>query len=383
MTANENIIKALDAEAKEDVITNLLLYCFRESPAFREAFGPTVLGIMPHTYAEITPIPRIRTSRGVPDAAFLCRAGDSPPDLVILENKLNAEEGIEQTVRFSDDNCAAEIGKRYGIDAFAQIRRVFLALCEYQKPISPQFAVVTYREFLPALRQSLSSSRDTLASALAQDLASVLEEFYERALPRRHQILIDRLLDPEISRGLDAAPAYFINAFDRLTLPPGMERGDFGVFQMPGTKTAFVQYTTSHWRPATFYKRDGSDFNARRHFDIHFEVQFNGKTVALVLHHHTRPYVSSRIVANKWTTSAQREHERYLADRGAFYSRLEQYEPGDFRCKKRDLLLASARLTASRQTVQQIRTQVEALIAAAADCVERSVLETYGVAGAV
>jgi hypothetical protein len=104
-----NILRILSVEAKEDAISNLLAYSFRESADFRrrftralcgELFGCSRVGVV----ATRTSIPDV----GIPDIVIACQDGDGT-DLIVVENKLMAEAGNDQTVPRTHFNIHFEL----------------------------------------------------------------------------------------------------------------------------------------------------------------------------------------------------------------------------------------------------------------------------------
>ena len=100
---NANILEVLGVADREDAITNLLCFCFRRSRVFRRAFLERVCGVDAPIDGWVARTRIAVRGHGTPDLA-LGRPGE-PGTLVIIENKLKAGEGQDQTRRYAADAC--------------------------------------------------------------------------------------------------------------------------------------------------------------------------------------------------------------------------------------------------------------------------------------
>lgn len=375
-----NIVKALAVEAKEDVISNLIAYCLDESPEFREVFIRDVLHRDAAAYESVAAHTRVRTSVGVPDIVITLR-GPTATEIVIVENKLNAEEGNDQTHRYADEKCVSDLLKvdRIGVSEPTAATRLFLTLHPDQQPRSECFVSITYRTVLACLEQVPPTG--PLANRLASDFAAVLRHFYSQCEADDTDRLAEQVRAWRDLDGLDVAHGYFVSAFGALRVA-GLERVGSGVFNTRGARNSYIQYSKDLWRPASFSNNDGSDFDAARHFDIHFEVTLRGqRDLVLVLHHHTRPYLP-KSQTGKWKPEYQERLEEHWQRRNQFFAAFTEHAPIEFSCHNYDLQIAVAEEIAGR-TVQELRVSLERLIAAATPAVDDAVCLAYGAEAAV
>lgn len=103
-----NIIKLLGIEYKEDIISNFIVVLINESKAFRDSFLKNIVKIEYKENIDVKAHTRIKTSFGIPDIIISAKQ-EKESTLIIIENKLKAEEGENQTSRYNNEKCTKEL----------------------------------------------------------------------------------------------------------------------------------------------------------------------------------------------------------------------------------------------------------------------------------
>ena len=99
-----NIVNLLGITYKEDIISNLIVGLINESKVFRNSFIKNILNIENPSDFKVKAYTRIATSAGIPDI-IVTLENEKDSRLLIVENKLKADEGFNQTLRYSDEKC--------------------------------------------------------------------------------------------------------------------------------------------------------------------------------------------------------------------------------------------------------------------------------------
>ncbi len=171
-----NIFDALNIFYREDTITDFLVNCFKDSKEFLKQFlNESSIYLNEHTEFYIDTRVGLGESIGTPD--ILIRAlTDDEMRLIIVENKMGASEGFEQTQRYESQEARTRIAKKYNI-AIDQIEfhYIFLALDSTVKPKSSQFIFLNYDTFL---RREWPLKEEKL-KLLFEDFQQKLKQFYE------------------------------------------------------------------------------------------------------------------------------------------------------------------------------------------------------------
>lgn len=280
-----NVLAALGVLDDEDAISNLLHYCVNSSPSFGAAFVSAVQGGQSDRYDEVRAYLRMRVPGvGIPDLLLKLKSGKYC-DLVVIENKLTAEEGKNQTKRYGSPSSVPSIRKRlkdkHPSGQWRDEHFAFLTLHPWQKPQnSEQFHHVTYEHLLSAI-MPYERGQDALADRLFCNLFDAYSEFYVGG--RTHPG--DPLLQKWSSNGeLDAGFLHFGNVFEGLRYPLGLKVGVITRASKAGRVYYLAQISKDRWRPPASAGKPG--------FHIHFEPQFNvlSRRFSFYLHYEIRDY---------------------------------------------------------------------------------------------
>jgi hypothetical protein len=279
-----NVLTALGVLDNEDAISNLLAYCANSSPAFARSFASAICNGERGCYDEVHAYVRKRVAgSGVPDLVLKARSRDHC-DLLIIENKLAAEEGKEQTERYGSAECIEPLRDRLESQPPAgewqETHLAFLTLFPWQKPRNPQFRHVTYEQLLSALTTH-ELMQDSLAGRLLQDLSDAYLAFYVDGRIQPDDLVMGKLAG---SGYLDSAFLYFGNLFGSLTYPTGLQVERIDRTSGTGRLYYLAFISKDRWHPPAAPRMPG--------FNIHIEPQFNalGGRFSFFRHYEIRDY---------------------------------------------------------------------------------------------
>ena len=172
-----NIIKLLGIEYKEDIISNLLVAFIKKSESFKKEFIENLIGI---DFNEITDLDisiRTKTSVGIPDIVLYINTRNKSK-LVVIENKLKAKEGVNQTLRYSDKQCIKELLEKSKLILYkdnVEFIGLFLTLVPERNYTGEVFKNITYKDILNKIECKIE---DRTLDKLYRDFREVLNEFY-------------------------------------------------------------------------------------------------------------------------------------------------------------------------------------------------------------
>lgn len=356
---NANVLSILGVSSKEDVISNLLRYCIEASREFRDAFLSDICNVPSPSNARVQALTRVSTGEsGVPDLVI---AVESPSEkhLVVLENKLKADEGKDQTVRYSSRACVDYIKRRVGWSGTTPSERfVFLTLFPDQKPAAAAFRLVTYQDLLDTMRPMLPIT-DPMALLLTDSWRALLETFYSKARPLDDDFLLAQLQEAD---PIEGNYLYFKSFIASLSLPDDLSLEYTFRASARGRRFFGAIISKPSWHPAEMQEVDGRwQFDGTRHFNIHFEPQFHylKGVLELYVHYEINPYHPVKWVRKNIDASAYRAYEVARAD---FVRELESKRIPNLTIGGGSNQIAKARHTLENETVRGAREAISAFI---------------------
>lgn len=338
-----DILSVLGVAAKEDAITNLLAYCIDVEPLFRDTFLRTICNIEPgdNCRVKIETRPRTGTS-GLPDLILAVEASEKRY-LVVLENKLEADEGKDQTKRYASPECIRSIKKRIEwCEATAEERFIFLTLFPDQEPEENKFIHKTYNDLLEAINSPLTLT-DSLALILLEAWRSLLRQFYSNSV-LAHDLPLLQALQPQDRDPLDGSYLRFSGFVRRLSIVQGLEVKPFKSGGL-GRQYFGAVINKAHWHPEVMQKINGQyhQLDPLRHFNIHFEPQLHcleqiDKSFRLYLHYELNPYLTRSEIKS---IPLQSQYNEFLKVRSDFYDRLQSIGIQDLKMSYNKNMIAS------------------------------------------
>jgi hypothetical protein len=320
LTTGSNVLDVLGISAREDVISNLLVHCYNKSAEFRESFLRAIGLSEKDSAVRGQAHLRVWTRFGVPDIVILNR---DDCRLLIIENKLGADEGKEQTIRYASENCLQAIEQSLNFSACRdKTHYVFLTLFPDQPCAAPEFVRIQYENFLPQ-DWSLSLCDDPLVKLLAKSWADLLIGFYNAANVNPTDILVERMQHPG---PLDEAFLVFRNFMRSVTLPTGISVRSLR-YSAQGRKNYKAQFGKASWSPSEIAKRGEQwRLDPETCFNIHIEPTLNvlDGNFSVSLHYETNPYLKETDAAR--TLNAD-DLEGYRRKRSEFVWAFREVRP--------------------------------------------------------
>lgn len=334
-----NLLDVLGVAGREDAITNLLVHCYNSSSAFRLTFirclGLHLGGTQPprHAYSRVQ-VP----GAGVPDMV-IADPENANNIVVVIENKLSAGEGPDQTKRYSSPECLQRLADHFGLDAErVKAHCVFLTLFPDETPKCTAFRTVPYETFLRQ-RWALPKDDSTLVHDLVSAWLDVLRRFYNNSRLLPDEGFLDRLRQGGPSDGSFLAFRSFMHSVRR---PRGLLHLASSRSNRPGRHYYLAQFGKKDWSPSLLdQSKTEWRLDPKTCFNIHIEPQFSvlDGHFSVLLHYETNPYVD-RTKARSWIR--RKDYEAYEKRRVRFISALRDTCPEGLRVCGRSNQVAEA-----------------------------------------
>lgn len=315
-----NLFAVLGIQTREDCISNALAYAINTSKSFRQQFMEQVCGKDLSKYTSVTAYTRISAGvSGIPDIVITLES-QSNADMVVIENKLKAEEGNDQTVRYSSREAIdALMNRLLPKRTLGEPSFVFLTLFPDQNPGAQQYSVHRHSE-LQDVVSKISQWDNELAKQLITDWLALVKSFYERERVSLSDIFYDMLED---DNGLDGGFLYFRRTLDQLSLPSLLELEGFFRSTQQGRCYYGAIISKGSWHPSEMTEVSGAwNLDPLTNFNIHLEPQYNvlSGVFNCFLHYEVNPHEPERWV--KANIPAY-QYSEYFDRRNKFASQLQ------------------------------------------------------------
>jgi len=285
-----NLFAILGIQTREDCISNALAYAINTSKSFREQFLKQVCGKDISKYISVNAHTRISAgASGIPDIVVILE-NQSNADIVLIENKLKAEEGIDQTIRYSSRKAVDGLMNHFKLKkTLGESSFVFLTLFPDQYPTSKEYSVHRHSELQDVMLKIYQWDNE-LVKQLITDWVALVKSFYERESISLSDIFYDMLKDDS---GLDGGFLYFRRALSKLSLPNSLQREEFYRASRHGRRYYGARISKASWHPSEITEIDGTwSLDALTNFNIHIEPQYNvlSREFNCFLHYEVNPY---------------------------------------------------------------------------------------------
>ncbi|MBN8048222.1 PD-(D/E)XK nuclease family protein [Paraclostridium bifermentans] len=307
-----NIIKLLGIEYKEDIISNFIVGLINESKAFRTSFFKNIVKIENIDNFKIKAHTRITTSFGIPDI-IISLESDNASKLVIIENKLKAEEGLNQTLRYSNEKCIKELAEDKRIfnnsNKSIELRFLFLTLIPEQTPTGSAFENITYKNILEKINIEIE---DIILNGVYKDFLKVINEFYSGLEINENGKLLEYL-----SRDEDSERVFikFKNIMKDIKNIEEINMSDIGKISGSGRMSFYTKVYKANWIGKDIANLNNDKYSVTENsYDIHIEPSFDvfNNKISLPLHYETRPYIPSKRLKDK---TSKAEYQSYINKR--------------------------------------------------------------------
>jgi hypothetical protein len=354
---SDNVFKVLGIQSHEDSVSNALAYAINESEDFRNGFLKHICQKELDAYKKCSAYTRISTGEsGIPDLVLVCES-QGKAELIVIENKLKAEEGIDQTERYSTEESIIALGQRLcpNYNRGSVIASfVFLTLFPDQEPSSKKFIVKRHRDLCAIYQNKKGISN--LADQLIFDWLDLVTAFYSKENTDLEDNVCQKLQDDD---GLDGGYLYFRTFLTQLNLPEGLQREDFFRASQQGRRYYGAIFSKDSWHPAEMTESDGTwMLDADQVFNIHFEPQFNvlSGIFSIFLHYEVNPYEPANWVKIHIPAS---QYAAYMDRRNEFTHLLQNKKPKDWVFGGASNQIAKVKLNFIDYSLREVKSNIE------------------------
>ncbi|MEG2936505.1 MAG: hypothetical protein RR844_08450, partial [Clostridium sp.] len=274
---------------------------------FRTNLLENIVGISNSSSFEVQAYTRIATAKGIPDIIIKIH-NDQESIVAIIENKLKAEEGYEQTDRYSTEECLREICSNCKIKLDyekVKFEFVYLTLIPEQIPSGEKFVNRIYKDILEKVNINI---KDTFLDKIYKDFLSLMKDFYSNLDVGLQDKVLKLLCD-----NVDGEKVYirFRSIMQMLTFTNGLEVNKIGKAGGAGRVSFIAQIAKTKWRSGRKAEFTDEFYNVGEDtYDIHLEFSFDilNKSIKLLLHYETNPYIPKKSLI-KW--SREEDYKKY------------------------------------------------------------------------
>ncbi|MTI66591.1 MAG: hypothetical protein FH753_08325 [Firmicutes bacterium] len=292
---DKNIYKILGITFKEDIISNLLVETINESKIFSDIFLETICDIKKVDEYDCKAVTRMGTSKfGIPDIVIKVVSRDKIY-MIIVENKLKAEEGYDQTKRYSNKECVGELSHKIGITDVDEIdtKFIYLTLIPEQIPSGQLFINKTYKDLLESCKDV--ELENSVLNKLISDYMIVLSRFYSGLEVKDEELILEVLKED-----IEAEKIFirFRNIMNSISYPNNL-KVDCGKAGGRGRVSYIAQIYKANWKGSKMIKDENDNWILNYDsYDIHFEAAFDifTKSLNMPLHYEVNPYSPQRWV---------------------------------------------------------------------------------------
>ena len=309
-----NIIDLLGITYKEDIISNLIVGLINESQNFRVSFLENIVGITNSELYEAKAFTRIATSQGIPDIIVKIY-NENETILAIIENKLKAEEGYNQTARYSKEECIKDICKDSKINLnYNSVNKkfVYLTLVPEQIPSGEKFVNKTYKDLVDKVNVNIEND---LLNNIYKDFITLMNNFYNNINVNMEDKLLELLCKDDENEKIYIR---FKNIIKLFNLNNGLEVKHVGKAGGAGRVNFIAQIVKRNWRGSKNADYIDGFYNVNADtYDIHLEFSFDilNKVIKLPLHYETSPYIPKNKLIKD---SKEDDYKKYIDRRNLF-----------------------------------------------------------------
>lgn len=281
-----NTITTLGSFYREDVVTDLLANLINSEPKFAYWFSEAICNTYVKENEHIKASTRVGLGKGIgtPDLILEKITNNETNLIIVIENKLGALEGVEQTNRYASEQGKKILKKELEVNENVSIRFLFLTLDPYTPAVNKEFQKNDYRAFLGVDWSTYVNH--PIAHQLLSDYSQLLEEFYQPIINSKPT---DKIAETtKYLNGLQKK-LIWINMLQQ-TFQSSELQMTFGEAGGSGRSTAVFLFSKRDW------KRDKYDGQVLRptSANIHFELSINllgySKVQDFHLHYEPNPY---------------------------------------------------------------------------------------------
>lgn len=319
----KTILEILGVMDREDTITNMLQYGIENNPTFATKFMALLTNKNGEaSFSDVSALTRMKVKKGVPDL-IVSGIGPEGPVIVVVENKIKAGEGKDQTSNYFEakEEIRTKLKKSRQDIQFdqPQVIFVFLTLNPYDKPAEGNFVRIDYDRLLKELGDEPLGDNEVL-NLLWKEFVEAVRNYYLAGKLSEN----DSILEKWTKSGdgpLGESFLYFTKSFREMELGQELVIGPVFKSKAWGVPSYQTIIYKPHWRyPEEDIAKD--DLTRGLGYSIHFEptLKEKGKGKAelhLFLHFEHREYRSAKeekkiaIKHNNWINEYEAMRETF------------------------------------------------------------------------
>jgi len=367
---DDNIFLVLGVQSREDCVSNAIAYAFNNSEYFRRGFLRYICEKDPSVYTNCHAHTRVSTgASGIPDVVLVCECQEGA-DLIVIENKLKAEEGEDQTKKYASPESIQNLGRRLAPARKIQPYFVFLTLFPDQTPAAGDIYLVKRHYELVTLAEH-SESRASLADKLISDWCMLVSKFWEKNDVGLDDIVSAKLED---AKGLEGGYLYFRSALSKIDLPQDLKI-EFYRDSRQGRRYYGAIISKAAWHPSEMIKEgDTWKLDSRQNIHVHFEPHYDAlnKIFALRIDYEVNPYRPK-----KWFESniSRPEQIKYLDRRRSFIDKLKSRNVSGWIFSESWNQIAKAKLNINGLTFDAFQNSIRRLLIKMTGEIDTALLE--------
>ncbi|WP_409250671.1 PD-(D/E)XK nuclease family protein [Bacillus sp. SCS-153A] len=282
-----NTFTLLNSFYREDVISDLICNLINHESEFARWFAREICEVSTAN-AGFAARTRIGLGRGIgtPDLVIERRVDAETNLIIVIENKLGALEGGDQTNRYASEEGINKLRSALNAPPSTAVVFLFLTLDLFTPAANPTFKKKDYQEFIDVNWDELI--RDESARKVISDYTELLKEFYDPITTSKPTDIISAKYE-EINSLQRKLIWIKMLQFFQGSLPNGLSMtfGEAGGF---GRNAAVFLFSKEDWERNKF---DGSKLTADS-VSVHFELSIDLLSINAVtdfaMHYEPNPY---------------------------------------------------------------------------------------------
>lgn len=292
MTEN-NVLTILGVANREDCVSNALAHGLETSKRFQELFLKEACDseqVSEYHACDVHTRARLGDA-GIPDLLIICEKPDGYI-VVVVENKLHATEGKDQTTKYSSDHARETLRDRFQLThGRVDFAFCFLTLFPDQEPDDGRWRQVKHEKLADAVLEA------NIDVPIVKDWCSLVKRFHEAGELRAQDCFVEKM--KQSPGGLNAGYLCFRQAMQDLDLPEGLTTQRVLRDNYQGRPAYRAIISKDPWEPGEL--DDESDFDPCSMYSIHFEPEYQWLSgeFKLLLHYEVNPYRLQSHIENK------------------------------------------------------------------------------------
>lgn len=281
-----NTFTLLGSFYREDVITDLMANLINAEKKFADWFMKTVCDTYLSEGEDVQACTRVGLGKGIgtPDLIIEKKNGSESNLIIVIENKLGALEGAEQTNRYASEQGKNALIKELKVKNDVSFKFLFLTLDPYTPASNKEFQKKDYRAFLNVDWGKYVVH--PVAEQLLRDYTELLEKFYQPILNCKPSDNISATTNT--LNGLQKK-LIWINILQQTTKLSHLNM-TFGEAGGAGRSTAVFLFSKPEWKQDKFDGNVLLPTSANIHFELSINLLGYSKVKDFHLHYEPNPY---------------------------------------------------------------------------------------------